>query len=151
MKKTIIVLIALGISVLASSKNNKQNASTVNFTVSVSEIPSIDGNVYILLYNQPIGFPTNPDKAYRKVWAKVTASNQVISISNMPIGKYSAVVFHDKNANKKMDKGWFGSPKESYGFSNIPNAFCGVPSFEQTAFNVGENATSIKIKLMVVK
>ena len=42
---------------------------------------------------------------------------------------YAIIVFQDLNKNEKLDKGWFGIPKEPYGFSNNPSTKKGAPSF----------------------
>ena len=41
------------------------------------------------------------------------------------------IVFQDLNKNEKLDKNWFGIPKEPYGFSNNPPTKKGPPSFDE--------------------
>lgn len=149
MQKVIILLLALGISVLTSSFTKERRVNTSSLSVSVSGIPSVSGNVYFLIYNQAIGYPSNPEKAYKKVITKVTGANQNVVIENLPSGNYSIVAFHDKNANNEFDKTWYGSPKESYGFTNTPNNFCGTPSFQQTSFQYDGKTATVKIQLIV--
>ena len=149
MQKVITLLLALGISVLASSFTNEKKVNASSLSVSVSGISSVSGNMYFLIYNQAIGYPSNPEKAYKKVITKVTGVNQIIQIENLPSGNYSIVAFHDKNANNEFDKTWYGSPKESYGFTNTPNNFCGTPSFQQTSFQYDGKAAAVKIQLIV--
>lgn len=149
MQKAITLLLALGISVLATSFTKEKTVTTSSLNVSVSGIPSVLGNVYFLIYNQAIGYPSNPEKAYKKVITKVTGANQIVVIENLPSGNYSIVAFHDKNANNEFDKTWYGSPKESYGFTNTPNNFCGTPSFQQTSFQYNGKVETVKIQLIV--
>ncbi len=149
MQKAITLLLTLGISVLTSSFTKEKKGNTNSLNVSISGIPSVSGNVYLLVYNQAIGFPSNPEKAYKKVLAKVSGANQIVAIENLPSGNYSIVAFHDKNANNEFDKTWYGSPKESYGFTNTPNNFCGTPSFQQTSFDYDGKIATVKIQLIV--
>jgi uncharacterized protein (DUF2141 family) len=117
-------------------------------TVKVTNLASTHGKLYVLVYDQQAGFPTNPAKALRKVEAKMTSTSPEIAITGLPVGKYAFVVFHDKNANGKLDKGWFGSPQEAYGFSNLPSDFCGTPSFQQTVVDFDAAHAVIAIKLI---
>jgi uncharacterized protein (DUF2141 family) len=147
MKTVSILLVALGMSVLTTSFTKKNYFPNSTLTVTVSGFTSASGNICVLLFNQSAGFPTNPDKAYKVIKTKVVSGAQDISIPDLPQGKYSVVVFHDKNANEKFDKNWLGMPKESYGFTNIPSDYCGTPSFEQTSFQISGNSHAVTIYL----
>jgi len=48
--------------------------------------------------------------------------------------KYAIAVFHDTNNNQKLDKNFFGIPKEGYGFSNNARGFLGPPDFDEAGF-----------------
>jgi uncharacterized protein (DUF2141 family) len=122
--------------------------NTGDLHVSVSNLPAADGKVYLLVYNAATGFPSNPDKAYRVVSKAPEAQTASLTVGNLPHGRYAIVAFHDRNGNAKMDKSFWGSPREPYGFSNIPGEFCGTPSFEQTAVIFDAQHTSLSINLM---
>lgn len=47
--------------------------------------------------------------------------------------KYAIAVYHDVNSNSKLDKNFFGIPKEGYGFSNNARGTFGPPSFDDAA------------------
>jgi uncharacterized protein (DUF2141 family) len=122
--------------------------NTGDLRVSVSALPATDGKVYLLIYNAASGFPSNPDKAYRVVSKSPEAQTTTLTVDNLPHGRYAIVAFHDRNGNTKMDKSFWGSPREPYGFSNIPGEFCGTPSFEQTAVTFDAQNTALSIKLI---
>ena len=49
---------------------------------------------------------------------------------------FAVAVWHDVNANRKIDKNIFGVPKEPYGFSkNVFGPF-GPPDFENVSFQI---------------
>ena len=38
-------------------------------------------------------------------------------------------IFHDRNANERLDTNWIGVPKEPYGFSNARTRTFGPPRY----------------------
>ena len=54
----------------------------------------------------------------------------------LPKGIYAIGIFVDANYNNKMDRNFFGVPKEQYGFSNDAKGSFGPPSFKDASFNV---------------
>jgi uncharacterized protein (DUF2141 family) len=147
MKKTILWVWLLGMSAFAP----KTNFGVHNLKISIEGIPTIKGQVYVLLFNQAIGFPMNQAKAYKKFKEKVNGNKLTIQVENLPAGKYAIVAFHDANSNDALDKNWLGSPRESYGFSNIQDEFCGTPSFQQTSFEVNDKSESVVVKFTSIK
>ena len=53
-------------------------------------------------------------------------------------GEYAIAVFVDLNGNGKMDKNFFGIPKEQYGFSNNVMGRMSAPTFDQAKFTITE-------------
>jgi uncharacterized protein (DUF2141 family) len=147
MKKTMLLAWALGMCAFAP----RTESGNYPLRITVEGIPSIKGQVYVLLFNQAIGFPMNQTKAYKKLKGKVSGATLTLTTENLPTGKYAIVAFHDANSNDALDKNWLGSPRESYGFSSINDEFCGTPSFQQTAFEVNEKSGSVVVKLTSIK
>ena len=54
----------------------------------------------------------------------------------LPKGTYAIGIFVDANYNNKMDRNFFGVPKEQYGFSNDAKVSFGPQSFKEVSFNV---------------
>lgn len=74
--------------------------------------------------------------------------NQSASVKmELPVGEYSAVVYHDVNSNEKLDTNFFGKPKEPYGFSNNARNNFGVPSFNESRFIVESNDIQLTINI----
>ena len=64
----------------------------------------------------------------------------------LPAGVYAVGVFHDLNANNRLDTNLFGIPTEQFGFSNNAVGHFGPPSFEAASIQVSSPA-SLSIEL----
>jgi len=60
----------------------------------------------------------------------------VVTIPDLPPGRYAIALYQDRNGNDRLDKNIFGMPTEPYGFSNDASAPMGPPDFEQAAFTI---------------
>ena len=120
--------------------------SGVVLTVTISNIKNAKGSISVGLFNKKKGFPKG--QVFRGIHIHAQVGKVTGRFSNLPLGKYAIAVYHDKNNNKKLDKNFFGIPKEPYGFSQNARAIFGSPSFAKAAFIVGKKSlsTSIKIK-----
>ncbi len=49
--------------------------------------------------------------------------------------RYGVIVYHDLNANGKLDRNILGIPREPYGFSNNPSTRFGPPDFDKASFD----------------
>jgi uncharacterized protein (DUF2141 family) len=118
-------------------------------SITISNFRNTKGQVLISLFKDGNGYPDNPAKAIRKGKTSVTGGNKaIIDFTDLPPGKYAAVVLHDENSNLKMDKTWIGLPKEGYGFSNNVMGAFGPPSFSKASFEYdGSKQVNVSIKL----
>ncbi|MBK7945863.1 MAG: DUF2141 domain-containing protein [Flavobacteriales bacterium] len=66
----------------------------------------------------------------------------------IPPGQHAIKVFHDANANGKLDTNWMGIPNEPYGFGNDARGSFGPPSFEDASVTIGHVpvVTAVKLK-----
>ena len=146
--KTLFVVIIASLAITSNySQTEKQDGNT-SLKVEIGNLQSNTGRVTILLFNNAKGFPVNPDLAYKIIRVEISKNKATTNLKGIPNGLYAIVVFHDENVNDKFDKSWFGSPKESYGFSNTPVEFCGTPSFDQTSFVLNNEPKTISINLI---
>jgi uncharacterized protein (DUF2141 family) len=104
-------------------------------TVEVTGIKKIAGNLIISLYDKPDGFP-NTKNTKETVHVKVENETVTHVFANLPPGEYALAVIHDVNRNNKLDKYFFGLPKEKYGFSRNAKGFLGPPSFKKAKFTL---------------
>jgi uncharacterized protein (DUF2141 family) len=92
-------------------------------------------------------------KAYEQHGAP-TASQQVpaqpgpirLRFGDMAPGRYVVSVYHDENGNRQLDRGTYGIPIESWGFSNNPEVMR-RPTFDEAAIAIGAGATAIRIDM----
>lgn len=66
--------------------------------------------------------------------APAVQGTTIVTIRNVPPGRYGAQGFHDKNSNGDVDRGIFGIPLEGVGFSNDAKIRMSPPKFEEAAF-----------------
>lgn len=79
--------------------------------------------------------------------AHIHTMEATMEFHNVPYGYYAISVFHDENANAKLDLGLFG-PLERYGFSNGARGFLGPPSFDKAkaAFHEAHKTYVVEVK-----
>jgi uncharacterized protein (DUF2141 family) len=106
-------------------------------TVEVTGIKKIAGHMIISLYDKPDGFP-NTKNTKETVYVRVETKTVTHVFPHLPPGDYALAVIHDVNSNKKLDKYFFGLPKEKYGFSRNAKGFLGPPSFKKAKFTLKE-------------
>jgi uncharacterized protein (DUF2141 family) len=83
------------------------------------------------------GFLNDPDRVAGAALRVNAALDGGVVFSNLEPGRYAIIVFHDENANGRLDKNFFGVPTEPYGFSNDAQGFLGPPSFDDAAILLG--------------
>ena len=63
-------------------------------------------------------------------------------------GHYAFVVYHDVNANKDLDTGVLGIPKEGYAFSNNVRPVLSAPSYDSAKIDVAASGdTTAEVRL----
>jgi uncharacterized protein (DUF2141 family) len=62
-------------------------------------------------------------------------------------GTYLLAVYHDEDANRKLNRSLIGLPREGFGFSNNASSSIGLPAFEAVRFVAKAGVTALKIKL----
>jgi len=62
-------------------------------------------------------------------------------------GAYVIAVYHDENANMKLDRSSFGPPTEAYGFTNNPGTLFGLPSFGRVLTSFPKSGLATRITL----
>ena len=79
--------------------------------------------------------------------ARARVGDTRVTVTNLPAGRYAVQAFLDENGNGKVDRGWFGIPKEGVGFSNDAKIRFGPPKFAEAAFAFDGNARTIRFNL----
>ena len=147
-----MILVAVAISSVllspqcfAFDKNGKGNISVV-----CTGFHNDTGMAMISLFGSKDGFPGNTEKALRLAEAKIMDGKAAFIFKDVPYGTYAISVYHDENANKILDTGWLGIPKEGVGASNNQKSKFGPPSFKQSKFVFGNPELTVNIETRYV-
>jgi uncharacterized protein (DUF2141 family) len=74
--------------------------------------------------------------------------DKAILLFDLPAGEYAVSTYQDLNSNGKMDRHFYGAPKEPYGFSNNIKPTIGPPDYEDCMVKVSEGKKTILITLI---
>ena len=113
--------------------------------VRVVGVEEAKGNVSAALFRSGDDFEAG--KAYAKVAAPASVEGIELVFADVAPGRYGLSVFHDINANKKIDTSFVGAPTELYGFSNNARGRFGPPDFDDFAFKVSEEDVNLEVRL----
>jgi uncharacterized protein (DUF2141 family) len=102
--------------------------------VIVTNVKTSSGTIHVELCPEGLWLKKCPLSA--EVPARTGTT--VVTLPNVPAGRYGAVAYHDRNGNGKADRNFIGMPTEDVGFSN--NALKGLsrPKFADAAFDHGD-------------
>ena len=149
-----LLLAILATAPLATHSNSiaKAEAEDLYATLTIEVVgllTSKGGEVCIRLFNQETGFPYGPQGLYLQSCDPVTAETQILEFSGVDFGTYAIALVHDTNGNQKLDKNFFGIPKEGFGFSNNPtvSAKTREPNFERAGFAIEQPSTNVRISV----
>jgi uncharacterized protein (DUF2141 family) len=114
--------------------------------VDVIDVRSEKGTVTLDLFDRPEAFLKGKHKVLRvRVPAEMEATRLCFAVPAP--GTYAIGLYHDRNANMRLDQGALGIPVEAYGVSNNPKIFLSAPSFEEAAFEVPSEGAMLEIRL----
>ena len=136
----------LYISLLPCLTDSAEPASAP-LSVEVQNLRHERGQIAILLFDNPDGFPKSPERAVRN-WKFPLGKGRRFELGNLPEGRYALSVIHDENANARLDANPFGIPQEPYGFSNNPKAVFGPPDFQEAAFELRGRPLGLQVKMV---
>lgn len=115
---------------------------TGTLVVTVEGLESDEGDLRFVL------FASRKDFLKRPVSAEIVEINDqqgTWTVEDLPYGTYAVLVHHDMNTNGKMERHWYGKPKEPTGTSNDPPARMGPPLWKKAKFEFVEPTLTIAI------
>ena len=114
--------------------DSTEKIQTANLTVVITDLNNDKGEVRIALCNSKENYDSaNP---FMKASAKIQNNTATFTFEEVPFGTYAVKFYHDENMNGKLDRNYFGMPKEDYGFSNNATGNFGPASFEDAKFEI---------------
>jgi uncharacterized protein (DUF2141 family) len=115
--------------------------------INITNLRNNKGHVLVSLFKDGKGYPDEPGNAYKKLKLDIKNGTAVASFSDLPPGTYAVAILHDENDDLKMNKNFFGLPKEGYGFSNNVMGMFGPPSYSKASFtHTSQKNTLITIR-----
>jgi uncharacterized protein (DUF2141 family) len=98
-----------------------------DLVVRIDNVKRADGQIKVALFD---GAATFLKKPARVADAPATAGATTVTFKDLPPGDYALSVYHDANADGKMDRNPAGIPIEPYAFSKDAQGFMGPPAFD---------------------
>ena len=116
--------------------------------VTINNVRSTDGVVTITLYPDVSDrFLKRKGSLYVRRVPAVSPTTRICFLIPEP-GIYGLVVYHDENANNKIDRPGL-LPTEGFGFSNNAPTFFGLPSFSDVRIKLAADAeTEITLRYL---
>ena len=152
MKTVIVALIAASFLVARPTLAHQSTPAaaptlTCNLVVHIDGFRNQKGDAGLSIFNSPDGWPEDNDKAFTHGPHPFSGTRTTITLQ-VPPGRYALAALHDENSNHKLDRNFFGIPKEGFGFSNNPHVLLTAPSFNTAAMQVTCPTTETTIHLI---
>ncbi len=106
-------------------------------TVTITDLPSATGSVYIGLYDGPDLWLE--DAPYGDKALVESDRSATLEIPNLESGTYAISFYHDANDSGKMEYNLVGYPKEVFGFSSGAKAVFKAPPYTDATFELTES------------
>lgn len=110
-------------------------AHAADLTVEVQGVASTGGRVLIAVFDSAETFRVKPVRVAAAPAADA-AGQLRLSVSDLAPGDYAYIVYHDANANNRLDMNAMGIPVEDFAFSNNAMGAGGAPTFAAARISV---------------
>jgi uncharacterized protein (DUF2141 family) len=142
----VAVRLIIGLGAIVRPITAQETVALHTLTVVVENVNQEGGNIGVLVFNSPKGWPEDRLAALRDVVVPAHPGTVTVTVPDLPDGDYAIAIAHDANRNRKLDKNFLGKPTEQWGMSNNPHATIKAPSFPTARFPVAGNL-EIHVKL----
>ncbi len=117
--------------------------------VTVTNIKKDEGVIRLAICRQGDDFPDCGENAVQSADLKIDLGSARAQFEDIPAGLYAVSVFHDANANGKLDT-FLGMPREGYGFSTNPPFRPRAPHFSEAQIEIdGKTEAIIKLRYLL--
>jgi uncharacterized protein (DUF2141 family) len=128
-----------------------QSAPATNLIrVEISGLHSDKGQAVCALFTSAKDFPKNPQNAIARTQSAIAHGRAVCEFAAVGPGRYAVSVFHDENANGKLDTNFMGIPREGVGASNNAIGHFGPPKFDAAAFSYSGGTIDLAITITYI-
>jgi uncharacterized protein (DUF2141 family) len=135
------VLLATLVSISFAKTVNAE--PTARLSVVVNGIRHQKGEICFRVYANEKGFPMSSTSEAQSGCAKITGNSVTKEFSGLKPGTYAVAIVDDQNGDRKLNKDFFGIPKEGFGISKNPTVSIqtGTPKFRDASFVVNKDTT----------
>jgi len=112
--------------------------------VAVTNVQQAKGRIHVDICSEKLFMGS--DCLY-SAEAPAVVGTTIVTVPNVPPGRYAAQVFHDVNSSGKLERGLFGIPKEPIGVSRDAPIHFAPPQWEDAWFDHGTEPQRITLKL----
>jgi|GEM_PF-4837088 len=146
MKKLVISLCLIFVCFLGWSQPND---STAELRIQIQDVRTNNGQIYVILYNTPIGFPQETEKA-RGFYAISSVSTPVstLDLDGINYGEYALLVVHDERRVGMPSIQRTEVPKLPFGFSNLYSLPFFMPKWEKVVFTLDKPEVIMDVKML---
>lgn len=116
-----------------------------NLTIELTGVRGGQGFVHACLTRAPAFFP-DCQRDPNAVTETVPAADRQIEFRGVPPGRYAITLFHDANANRKLDK-FMGVPREGFAFSRNPVIRFSAPQFDKVSILLAPGFTRVSVRM----
>jgi uncharacterized protein (DUF2141 family) len=144
---SIVTALVLSVAEVVTISQTAQAGMPSNLTVMVDGLRNKTGQVCASVFAQSTGFPGQRDRAVAAKCIRSTNLTQGFKFDNLKPGSYAVALFHDANADGKLNTGLFGIPSEGMGCSRNPRGLTGAPRFQDAVIMVVGSDNTIQVEL----
>ena len=123
-----------------------QAVRAAELSIVAAALRSQNGSIQLALWDRAAGF-VEVEHALIRTEKRAAAARVRFELGDLKPGRYAVVIFHDENDNGEFDRTWIGLPDEGLGFSNGAWIGLGAPSFEEAAFELGQDPQEVVVPL----
>ncbi|MBD0266233.1 MAG: DUF2141 domain-containing protein [Tolypothrix sp. Co-bin9] len=141
LSKISFLLLAILVSASFAKTATAQNNTTL--TVVINGIKHQQGQICLGIYPNEKGFPLSTKNVVKSACKPITGTSLKEQFTGLKPGNYAVAVVDDQNGDRKLNKDFFGIPKEGFGISNNPTVSIttGSPKFSKASFSLLKNTT----------
>jgi uncharacterized protein (DUF2141 family) len=125
-----------------ASAEEAESDRTGTLIVEVQGLQSSAGKVRFVLFNSE---KTYLKKAFKSAVLDIDKNACVWVASDLPYGEYALAVHHDVDGSGKMERHWYGRPKEPGGFSNDAPAKLGPAKYDRAKLVIDASERRIQV------
>lgn len=132
---------------LAAVEEGACDGRPYSMQITVLGVREASGTITVDVHDDdPAKFLKSGGKLAR-IRVPATQGETHFCISVPKAGIYALALYHDRNANTKLDKTWIGLPSEPFGLSNNPPRRLAIPKHRDSAFEVNGPRTPVVVDL----